>query len=466
MELNKKELLNKVFEELEVGMSIFTNGDGDIDSEESFFGKIAFKTKNEIHVRREDGEDGEGQENTWLIRTSDENPTWVMIFDLTVTKPRLLSVMKAGDLFVRGSRVYVFMQFLANGKVQAKTGFAATGNPVTLSFSEGESLDFLFKHPSLHCYRCASKVYKVIDNDFFCKEHYDETSKFTCPICGRTIREGGQSTISTRRGVQLVCHVCRTEHVEKTKVIHNYSYKPSPIFIIGDSSGKTLSDSIFGGVEQEVECPSNPETLGGELLKRYTKKEQWCYLKHDGSISNGFELVTHPANLKGHYRLPWKELEEFYKAKGIRADDTTSCGLHIHTNKDVMDDDHQIRLAYFVNSQRDNMERVARRSASSWAKFKRANHPINTLHKSSGDKYEALNWMPPETVEFRLFKGTTSATIMLSSLEFVHACVMFTSMLKLDDLKDRDKSWAKFIKYISNEEYKYLLAYFKTRGVV
>ena len=269
---------------------------------------------------------------------------------------------------------------------------------------------------------------------------------------------------------EFCCESCYNEIKEQRKVIHNYSYKPEPIFIIGktkDCGG--LKDKIFTGIEQEVECGENStQDIGASLVNKFTKKNKWFYLKSDGSLSNGFELVTHPANLHGHYDLPWHDVNKFYTDHNVKSDSTTTCGLHIHTNKDIMDDNHQKKLAYFINSQRDNMEHIARRAASRWAKFKRANHPIESIHKSSGEKYEALNWLPPQTVEFRLFKGTINSNIVLASIEFVHSAIMFTqSVDNINILKNTTEAWKRYIDYVSGDkDYKYLLNYLQERGLV
>ena len=468
--MNAKTKLYDVFSSLKEGMLVFTNGDGDYDSDEFFFGTIVKKTTDEINIKRDDGDLGEGIEGSWIIKNSEDNPALITVFDKDNGKAMRVVNLKLGMVFsIPEGSFHTFIEHSTGGYVFTKP--LSGGEISRLMLDEQDVVMFFFKHPSLLCSRngCTHEAVEVVDGELLCKDHFKGIRVTTCENCGMTIRTENAHAVSNEDGdgSQKVCQRCYHELQESRKIIHNYSYKPEPQFIIGNPKDLSFAAKIMTGLEEEVECPGDSDVamLGAEAIKLFLKKKKWFYLKTDGSIGHGFELVTHPANLEGHYALPWLELGDFYKKKRIRADDTTTCGLHVHTNKNIMTDDHQLRLAYFINSQRDTMEVIARRPACNWAKFKRANHPIATLHKSSGDKYEALNWLPQATVEFRLFKGTINPLIVLATIEFVHAVIMFTKNSKLDDLKDHAKAWRDFYNFVESSNYQHLPTYLKERGI-
>lgn len=74
---------------------------------------------------------------------------------------------------------------------------------------------------------------------------------------------------------------CYDSHRQES--IHPYHYKPDPVFF-GEGSR-------FFGVELEVDEGGEEDDAAEELL--LITGDQ-MYIKHDGSLDEGFEMVTHP----------------------------------------------------------------------------------------------------------------------------------------------------------------------------
>ena len=118
------------------------------------------------------------------------------------------------------------------------------------------------------------------------------------------------------------CDECY-EDLENDSPIHDYNYKPEPIFY--------GNDLLYYGVELEIDC-------GGEYSENAEKIENvgnedadHIYCKHDGSINNGFEIVSHPMTLDYHQKnMNWLELFEKATEMGYKSHNTSTCGLHIH----------------------------------------------------------------------------------------------------------------------------------------
>lgn len=262
-----------------------------------------------------------------------------------------------------------------------------------------------------------------------CSENY-----FYCESCYTTCHQDYY-------GEDGQCSSCHSDSEEEdAKNIHCYSYKPSAVY--HDDAGKVVSrdaDTVYYGVELEVEVGSNHS--------RDDKAEEVCrilgefaYMKEDSSISRGFEIVTHPATLKGHREL-WKAFHDDVPS-GLSSWNTTTCGLHIHASRRPLTSLQIAKIVCFVNhdANKEYVTKLAGRE-SSFAKIK---------HKKLGEyatdeaRYSAVNLRPCNTIEFRLFKGNVKRDGLFRALEFVDALINYCKPAarsiadSLDSAKFRD----------------------------
>jgi hypothetical protein len=96
------------------------------------------------------------------------------------------------------------------------------------------------------------------------------------------------------------------------------------------------NERLFFGIEIEVEARDNLRE-SAEYAHQLESMDL-AYLKHDGSLNNGFEIVTHPMShdfFKNEAtRLLCSNGRSAYQ-EGIRVKswDTRTCGLHIHISR-------------------------------------------------------------------------------------------------------------------------------------
>jgi hypothetical protein len=91
--------------------------------------------------------------------------------------------------------------------------------------------------------------------------------------------------------------------------IHQYSYKPNPVFHGGNDK------NLYMGFELEMSFGDDPDrgdynTAISDVLE--LEQADVCYLKQDGSISGwGYELVTHPHTLTAYEQATdlWNYIE-------------------------------------------------------------------------------------------------------------------------------------------------------------
>lgn len=285
------------------------------------------------------------------------------------------------------------------------------------------------------CYGC-SEIARECD---ICSElghidemEYIESSDYT--LCGSCFEhetvycETCQETYLSDRHDPVECG--------REEIINDYSYRPDPTFY--SASDETVTSTTPSmGIELEVECTRNDryddarmaiETLGDR-----------AYLKHDGSLDDGFEIVTHPHTLAAYQtEFPFRVLQEL-SARGVRSWNTSTCGLHVHISRSAFNGlTHQAMFTMLFQGNPEPMRRLAGRHSEQWAKYGgesdyRTGKPLTAAKKvkpdHANDRYQAVNTMNHATIEVRIFRGSMKRERVLSAIELVHAVFTYTAGL-------------------------------------
>ena len=190
-----------------------------------------------------------------------------------------------------------------------------------------------------------------------------------------------------------------------------------------------------------------------------------CLCKGDGSLSSyGVEYVSHPRTLLSHKAFDWPGRFQTILSKGGRSYDcSSSCGLHIHVNRECLSPARWRALDQFVNANEVQCMRFAQRRHSNWARFdSQLNQSTREEAKAGHYRYVAINFCNYSTIEFRFFKGTLHYPRFLASLEFVDGLVWW---IKRWPAKDTGGTWEDFCRYLAQNEERYAecIAYMKHR---
>ncbi len=261
-----------------------------------------------------------------------------------------------------------------------------------------------------------------------------EIRYFVCEHCGGVFRD---SEINYDEDADAnFCSDCMEErHRNLDELIQDYYYKPEPIFY-GESD-----ENAYLGIELEVDNTSGNYDnrliydAAESVLDNYG---ELLYLKHDGSLSRGFEIVSHPCTLKYHYNsFGWQEIMDICKNGTLRSHDTSTCGLHIHLSRNFFGDSQEIqdlhisKLIILVSKFYDShLLKFSRRKSNElrWCENPAivcentdTEHTIVDKMKQfkSRGRYMAVNLENQNTIEFRLFKGTLNFNTFIASLQFV-----------------------------------------------
>ena len=265
------------------------------------------------------------------------------------------------------------------------------------------------------------------------------------------------------------CSECYHDEVDKSRNIHDYGYKPEPIFYGKYERGDTTR---FFGVELEIDGAGKDDDNAEQILDLANKNEEHIYIKCDGSLDDGMELVTHPMTMEYHMNdMCWEDIMHKAISLGYRSHQTSTCGLHIHVNRDSLGENHEeqdeviSRILYFVEHHWNELLKFSRRSEYSmnrWAARYGYEHSpkaiLDKAKKGNNGRYAAINLMNYTTIEFRLFRGTLKYNTLVAALQLVNRiCDM--AVYSSDDGIAK-VSWSDFVSGVTEPE---LIQYLKER---
>ena len=257
------------------------------------------------------------------------------------------------------------------------------------------------------------------------------------------------------------CHECY-QRIRKNAAIHEYGYKPEPIFY-GNSNR-------YFGVELEIDGAGKDDDYATEILDIANMRDDHIYIKSDGSLDDGMEIVTHPMSLEYHKDFCWEDIMHHAVRLGYRSHQTSTCGLHIHVNRESLGTDQYeqdeviSRILYFVEHHWNELLKFSRRSEyamNRWAaRYGYENSPKAIMDKAKKNygRYVAVNLCNYHTIEFRLFRGTLKYNTLISTLELVNRICELAVLM--DDEEIAKLSWSEFVAGITEHE---LIQYLKER---
>lgn len=199
--------------------------------------------------------------------------------------------------------------------------------------------------------------------------------------------------------------------------------------------------------------------------------DEHIYIKSDGSLDDGMEIVSHPMTLEFHKDFCWEDIMRKAISLGYRSHQTSTCGLHIHVNRDCLGEDRDdqemviSKILYFTERHWNELLKFSRRSEYSmnrWAArygFEKTGREIlDKAKKGNNGRYAAVNLMNYATIEFRLFRGTLKYRTFIATLELVNAIV--ETALYYTDEELHKLSWSEFVRRLKEPE---LIQYLKER---
>ena len=233
--------------------------------------------------------------------------------------------------------------------------------------------------------------------------------------------------------------------------INDYSFKPTPIFhYTPEKPSKT-----FFGFELEVEAVHETISRGVDIVRDYVT-DDLVYLKGDGSLNDGFEIVTHPMTHDwAMEKFPWEMIEKLRRA-GYRSWDTDTCGLHVHASRtSFVDRSHLWKWTYLINKNNRECIELAGRN-SHYAQFYGVKPTSDiVLEKASPrERYVAINLNPTHTVEVRIFRGSLRIPRVKTALDFMQSTIEFANKLTIKEAS-AGNTWGMFKDYVGEHSHRF-----------
>ncbi len=209
-----------------------------------------------------------------------------------------------------------------------------------------------------------------------------------------------------------------------------------------------------------------------KLLNISNANAENLYIKTDGSLDEGLELVTHPMTLEYHLNeMPWAEVLRKAQSMGYLSHAAGTCGLHVHISRLAFGCTYEqqeaaiARLLYFVEKFWAELLRFSRRTQSQMNRWAARygirltpSEQMNHAKNSCAGRYTAVNLTNSDTVEIRMFRGTLKLNTLKATLQMVNHLVEVA--VSMSDAAVQDMSWFEFLDDINEPE---LIQYLKER---
>lgn len=319
-----------------------------------------------------------------------------------------------------------------------------------------------FEHHAYICDRCGSVVWSEDsygDEDITLCRHCYENFYTRCSCCDALVHIDDVYHLDGND----YCESCYREEYNRSSGIHDYGYKPEPRFF-GDSKR-------YFGVELEIDGAGKDSDNADEILSIANKDEEHVYVKGDGSLDDGLEIVSHPMSLEYHKQFQWEDVMKKALSLGYRSHQTSTCGLHVHVNRNSHGAGREEQelvishILFFVEKNWNELLKFSRRSEYSmnrWAARygyeKTGKEILDKAKKGNLGRYAAVNLMNYSTIEFRLFRGTLKYSTFIAALELVEEICNLAMTHTEEEIEKL--SWSDFVSRLKAHT---LISYLKER---
>lgn len=280
-----------------------------------------------------------------------------------------------------------------------------------------------------------------------------------------------------------MCIYCHDERYSSIIEDYSSSHHHAPIFF-----GEYKKEFAGLGFELEVDGDYELQRRNGETAEGLCSycglEEDEMRYAYDGSLNNGFEIISQPHTIKDFWDKmdKWRKMLSYLSGKGYKSHDAHTCGLHVHVSRVMFgkteeEQNRAIAKVYtFFDENWNDIVLVSRRKnfdyceKNSLPSSERYNDKKNTYEKwkvgskSSGSwgHHVALNNGNTKTFEYRLGRGTLNTWSFFSWIDFVLTVTKNARRITVDKVTSNDKvSWLGGIKE-STAKYIYKMGAFRT----
>ena len=331
------------------------------------------------------------------------------------------------------------------------------------------------------------------DEDYFdcygCGEPYHVDDRYTSDYDGEWRCEGCYGEHLDDR------HYEEERNMQDDCGVYDYSYRPDTMYFYSGFHGKNTwaqpnvlgykfednalyvsaksPTELYIGAELETESCGRMYVEGADHVYNTLTPDQ-VYLKHDGSLSNGFEIVTMPMTMDWFMNnFDWTAISGLSDL-GFKAWNRRSCGLHLHMSRSAFTGPkHLFKFFYLMYKNSPQMIKFAGRESSyaSWdirAFLNRQGwfdesvtvngNSIMDMAKAKSindNRYCAINVRNRATIELRFFRPSLRPETVQAAIQMTDAAFRYTAGVStVDVMKNNALAFDSFKAWVNEGEFK------------
>lgn len=274
------------------------------------------------------------------------------------------------------------------------------------------------------------------------------------------------------------CSNCLIEGNNPMRFVRSWNYRPNLEFH-PDIPTDPLRP-LYIGIELEMSWPGWTGAVRDEasdwLEAMEIEYNGLLYAKSDSSVSDGFEVVTHP--MEPQWALDNFPFQFFQDAINMGAREThNSVGTHIHIDKASLTTAQLWKILMLHQNLSQFCGTVGGRGTNTtyanWQNNTWINENIKTIAQQKGQafgqaqRYVPVNVQNEQTIELRYMAGSIEPDMIRKNIEWVQALYDFTNYITVQDIKQgvlKDQSY--LAGWVLNGKYPSLANYVKQNLVI
>lgn len=317
-------------------------------------------------------------------------------------------------------------------------------DPTDHGYVIDEQRDSRYRDNHTYYFRLPNEVY--IDEEYVDRDTVDLVNCHQCDA--EHLRE---YMIPTHNGA----HIC-LDCAPSTYRIQNYSAQVEDMLEF--KATKMKKNPLYLGIELEYE---SAEKMRKTRIYTGNKLKNHALMKHDGSLRDGVEIVSCPAEFDIH--------KPFYKSFLDDLPDnitvSSRTGMHVHVSRKALSPLQEGRIIDFMNRD-DNqnfIRKIAMRQSNNYQRshghtFRHALRTRKAFKRGESlyyPKYANLNIGKLNTIEFRVFSTPRTYKEFSIKMEFVKALVDYCQLAWYNVGIKSQTYFTNFMKWLSNQRKSY-----------
>lgn len=333
---------------------------------------------------------------------------------------------------------------------------------------------------------------RTVHDDYICNTCRDD-HYYCCDGCDEYVHVDDAYSDDDNRN--HYCETCWNRREESSgQIIYGYHDYPSHWEFRNHETEvadyQTRHKSLHIGIESELDRGgySHENALRITTAMGYPANESLEFkCSRDGSLNDGFEIISMPATLEYHLqKYKWEAGMKEAVALGYESHDANTCGLHFHFDREYFKDSMTNPEEAFVilaSNNTDWLKRFSRRTKYDYCAFvDAAPFVVDDFKTTDPDKQvitqgrldnlrrcyrghgSALNFANYGTIEIRFIRGTLKYSTFVASLQLMEMLGYAVKHFRKEQLVNIDLKW--FKRFANRKGYAEFITYLAERGIM